>query len=123
MNQPIGWEDYQQIPDGSKWHSYCEQQAEIERLNAELATGKFREGAVCGYCSDSGSIALAEIDRLEVLLKETTNAAISDASARLDEIERLRNERNVLADKLAEYTGFPVPVELKKAAAEAAKGE
>ncbi|KKK78502.1 hypothetical protein LCGC14_2052250 [marine sediment metagenome] len=37
---------------------------EIERLNLELAEGKFREEAVCGYCSHSGSLMLTEIERL-----------------------------------------------------------
>jgi hypothetical protein len=37
---------------------------EIERLNLDLAQGKFREGATCCYCSHSGAKMLAEIECL-----------------------------------------------------------
>ncbi len=69
METPIDWEDYQQFSDGVRWDAYQKQLAEVERLNLELAQGKFREGAVCGYCSHSGSLMLAEVERL----KQTAN--------------------------------------------------
>ena len=42
-------------------------EAEAERLNAELATGKYREGTVCGYCSHSGVLLLAEVEALRAV--------------------------------------------------------
>ncbi len=48
---------------------------EIERLNLELAQGKYREGAVCGYCSHSGSLMLAKIERLQAIIDKLPKTA------------------------------------------------
>ena len=41
-------------------------EAEIERLSAELAQGKYRQGVSCGYCSHGGAVLLEKIERLQI---------------------------------------------------------
>jgi hypothetical protein len=47
--------------------------AKVEQLNADLAQAKFAEGAACGYCSHSGSVLLAKIERLQEALPNPVN--------------------------------------------------
>ncbi len=82
METPIDWEDYQQLSDGVRWDAYQKQLAEVERLNLELAQGKFREGAVCGYCSHSGTLMLAEIERLRAIVDQQKEVLLQIAKTK-----------------------------------------
>ena len=49
--------------------------ATVRRLNADLAVVKFREGVVCGYCSDSGSVLLSKLQAAEAIVAKLPKTA------------------------------------------------
>ncbi len=57
--------------EGERGHRIAdnrELRAEIAQLHLELAQGKYRESTACGYCSHSGVLMLAEIERLQAIV-------------------------------------------------------
>ena len=61
--------------------------AEVERLNAELASGKFKEGAACSYCSASGAFYLADNKALRSALEKLRQRANTPRLSRLEMID------------------------------------
>ncbi len=60
------------------------QELEIERLNAELAAGKYRTGAVCGYCSHSGTLLLDRAEKAEAIVAKLPEWAEQLKRLRMD---------------------------------------
>ena len=62
----------------------------------------------CGCPMDDGRCQFCEV--------------VNERAALAREIERLRGVRNLLADKLGHYTGYPIPTEIREAEAAVAAG-
>ena len=88
---------------GTTWSAYLLLREENERLNLELAQGKYRDGfAPCGYCSHFGASLLKENERLRAELVERNESP--GVNVRLRHTEILMLPKETRSRLLGEWT-------------------